>query len=372
MNPADEHAAKHARLIEALHAADLEGALLTRRCNVSWYTCGTVRNFVATAEDAGNSTVLVNADGAAILTNNIEAARLRAEEAPALDLEIVEYPWPDAEARAAALETAIGGRRVAADVPVAGVQAAPWPTELDRLRWTLTEGEIERYRDVATDTVDAVEAVARAVEPGETEHAMAGRLAGALRAKGLLPWVLLVAADERVERFRHPLPTDAAARRYVMLVTCAERGGLIAACTRLAAFEPVPPALAEKHRAVATVDAALISATRPGETFGKIFDVGRAAYEKVGHPDEWRQHHQGGSIGYLPREAKAGPGEATQVLASQAFAWNPSIAGTKSEDTVLVEAAATVPLAPVTDWPTVTGEWEDVRIERAAILERSS
>ena len=61
----------------------------------------------------------------------------------------------------------------------------------------------------------------------------------------------------------------------------------------------------------ATVDAALWSATRPGATFGEIFDEARQAYEQTGYADQWRFHHQGGSIGYQPRDAKAAPGDAT-------------------------------------------------------------
>ena len=55
-----------------------------------------------------------------------------------------------------------------------------------------------------------------------------------------------------------------------------------------------------------------------------------------GFPDEWRDHHQGGSIGYQPRERVALPGDTTVIEAGMALAWNPSIAGVKAEDTIVI------------------------------------
>ncbi|MFP4080186.1 MAG: double zinc ribbon domain-containing protein, partial [Ectothiorhodospira sp.] len=48
------------------------------------------------------------------------------------------------------------------------------------------------------------------------------------------------------------------------------------------------------------------------------FDTARAAYQQVGHGEQWRCHHQGGSCGYNPRDVKAAPGETTEALADQA------------------------------------------------------
>ena len=53
-------------------------------------------------------------------------------------------------------------------------------------------------------------------------------------------------------------------------------------------------------------------------------------------PDAWRDHHQGGPTGYLARERVATPGDDALLPAGAAVAWNPSLPGSKSEDTVLV------------------------------------
>ena len=90
-------------------------------------------------------------------------------------------------------------------------------------------------------------------------------------------------------------------------------------------------------RMAAEVDATVLAANRPGRTLGEIFTVLQDAYARVGAPDEWRNHHQGGIAGYLGREVFATPRASTELPAACAVAWNPSVAGGgKSEDTVLV------------------------------------
>jgi Xaa-Pro aminopeptidase len=234
----------------------------------------------------------------------------------------------------------------------------------------LGEQEIARYRGVCGDTVAAVESAARAAEPDWSEYDLAAAVAAELLRRRCLPWTILIAGADRAARFRHPLPTDGKLGRYFMIVACGERGGLIANCSRLASFGKLPADLAGRHQAVVNVDAALIAATTPGATLGAIFAQAQAAYAAEGYPDEWRHHHQGGSCGYLPREVKAAPGEGTIVLADQAFAWNPSIAGTKSEDTILCRAGGCEVLGSSADWPTVTGRWGKFALPRPAILER--
>jgi antitoxin VapB len=99
------------------------------------------------------------------------------------------------------------------------------------------------------------------------------------------------------------------------------------------------------------VDAALMGATRPGATLGEIFAVCQKVYADAGFPDEWKLHHQGGLTGYQGRENRATPGSSTRVLPNQAYAWNPSIAGTKSEDTILVLPDRTEIISATGQWP---------------------
>jgi len=348
---------KHQLVAVYLKQHHLDAVLLSRRCNFSWYTSG-AHNHVAEAADIGSSWLLVDRHGARVLANNIEAQRLAGEGLRGTGIEVVEFPWFDGAGQREVFAKLLGPARLAVDAKAPFADAPLLGADFDRLRWVLTAGEIERYRALCDDTVSAIESVARAARPGCSEVDLAAELSSGLRRRGCLPWVLLVGADDRLERFRHPLPTDLRVRHRFMLVTCAERGGLLAACSRLASFGTISAELARKHQAVANVDTALICSTRPGATLGELFSIAQEAYAANGFPDEWRMHHQGGSCGYLPRELKAAPGDPTVALADQAFAWNPSIRGTKSEDTILCRPGGAELLSRPTDWPTIIGQWK--------------
>ena len=338
MDLAQERHIKHQRVTQYLRGHQLDGVLLSQRANFSWYTCG-LRNYVSVGSETGNCHMLVTEHGAIVITSNIETPRLRLEDfagadAPA-NIEIVEFPYYDLAQRAKVFAELMGGRRIACDSILPLAPAPLLAGDFARLRWSLTESEIERYRSLCNDTVAAVEFVARDAEPGTSEHELGGMVAGALRACGCVPWIVLASADERAEKFRHPLPTGRQVRRFFMLSVVAERGGLMASTSRLVSFGPIDDLLARKHEAAAMIDAAMITSTHPGVPYAEIFKQAQAAYARSGFPHEWQLCDQGGSTGYLPRELLAAPAEQTQVLPEQAFAWNATISPARCEDTII-------------------------------------
>lgn len=360
-------AEKHARLLDELGRLGFDGALLGTRAWFAWATDGRVNRILNSSPD-GVAGLLVTADGVACLTNTIEAPRFRYEELLGLDIPVLEFPWHDPTVRRRVCDDALRGRRIAADTDLFGLGLPALPAEVLPLRWALTPREQDRYRVGGRLASEAMEAACRALRPGLSEHEVAGRLAYEMHARGLNPVVTLVAADDRLERYRHPIPTEHRLRQVVMLVSCTEFGGLISNLTRLVHFGPVPTELARRHRAVCEVDAAVISATKPGKRLGDIFGVLQKAYAEQGFGSEWTLHHQGGSTGYASREVIATPASPEKVLAGQAFAWNPSITGTKSEDSVLVGPGGVVEVltAKSAEWPGVVTR---AGLERPGILE---
>ncbi len=368
MNLTQERHIKHQRVAEYLQGAGLDGVLLTGRANFSWYTCGR-QNHVTTACEIGSSSLLVTKDSAVVIANNIEATRLAGEDLDETGIELVSYDWHDSSAGPSVMAKLAGGMKLACDARVVGVESAALGDDFNRLRWTLTESEIARYRSVCDDTVAAVEAAARAAQPGMTENQLVGRVSQELMDRNLTVWLLLAGSDERALQFRHPLPTARPMDKFFMVAACADRGGLIASVSRLVSFSGAPSELIDKQAAAADVAAALVGATRPGVKLGDIFAEAVSAYESTGWADQWKLHHQGGSCGYGARDVKAAPGDTTAALAGQGFAWNPSIAGAKIEQMILCSSAGPQQFALATDWPTVRGQWAGYSLASPAILD---
>jgi antitoxin VapB len=265
----------------------------------------------------------------------------------------------------------IGGRKIAADVDSWGLGLPALPAGFGKLRWSLTDMEVQRYRLCGQLTSSAIEAACRQIQIGDTEFEIAARLEFEVQRSGASNYVTLVATDRRVFEYRHPIPTAKKLEKYAMLVVCAEYRGLIASCTRFVHFGAISEEIRQKQQAVCNVDAAVNLATKPGRTLGEIFADLQAAYAQNGFADEWKLHHQGGSTGYAGRDVMGTPGCAEVVLNNQAFAWNPSITGTKSEDTILVsEHGIELITQASAAWPKVTGRCGAGELARADILVR--
>ncbi|HET7325042.1 MAG TPA: aminopeptidase P family protein, partial [Halococcus sp.] len=86
-------------------------------------------------------------------------------------------------------------------------------------------------------------------------------------------------------------------------------------------------------------------------TASDVFDAIRDAYAAAGHPGEWRKHHQGGATGFAGREWTATPTNTKKILMPMAYAWNPTVEGAKSEDTVLVSEDGFETLTTTGEWP---------------------
>lgn len=363
MTGAEEFAVKLERVRNILDAESLTAAIVQKTTNLAWLLGG-AECWVARTVERGNCTAVVTPSDCHVLMNAIEAPRLATEEIAGLGAVPHEFPWH--EDRSDALIATLGGRRPGSDAGSEG--SAPIEAALIRAQAPLTDREADRYRALGRDAGQALASALRAVEPGMTEHQVASLIARETLARGAQTAVLLVAVDERAMRYRHPVPTDAVLERYVMGVLVARRGGLHASVTRCVYFGALPEELECKHRQVCAVDGAIIGATREGATAGDVFAVAQQAYADAGHPDEWQRHHQGGATGYQPRTWRATPGSAERVRAGQAFAWNPSLQGTKSEDTIICHGQGVEVLTATPGWPTVAVPSAGEALGRAAIL----
>jgi antitoxin VapB len=360
-NRSAEVSEKLGRLRNRLAARGLDGVTLNHTYNTAWLTAGGA-TYVNEATDGGVATLIVTHDGAYAVTNSIEEPRMRTEEHLAdLGFEFRVSTWHRSEDPAAALTR---GKKIATE--------AEFEADLRDLRTHLTPGELERFRGVGKMAAHSMNQAIMQVRPGDTEYQIAGYLAGAVRSTGGSPIVVLIATDARIHQYRHPLPADKTLEKYAMLVLCLRYQGLVASITRLVHFGPIAPDLAAKIDAVAVIDAEMIAATQAGKTLGDVFAIAKHGYAQHGHPNAIDEHHQGGSAGYKPREILAVEGDKTAIDVGQAFAWNPSISGAKSEDTVLLTGSAQQPevITAIEGWPTKIVNAAGYQIARPLVMER--
>ena len=359
------------RLVASLDATNLDAVWFGRPNSFAWLTGGS--NVVDREEPVGVAAAGYDREtGFRVVTDTIEAPRLREEEVPdAFAVDAVDW-YADSLAAAVADRSSTPA---AADFDVPDFESV----DATALRQPLADADIDRYRTVGADVADCIESVARSITSGDTERAVATDLRAELESRGLVAPVVLVGGSERAQSYRHYTPTDAPVGDYVLLSVTAHRGGLYASATRTVAFD-APDWLVERHRAAAHVEVSALAATQhaaaAGDDAGDVFAAIQDAYAAVGWPEEWQQHHQGGAAGFAGREWIATPDHEAAVTAPMAYAWNPTVQGAKSEGTVLVAADAIEPLTTTDGWPTtdvaaVDTVGGDVRVSRPAILHRN-
>jgi antitoxin VapB len=287
-----------------------------------------------------------------VVSNTIEAPRLVDTEFPADPpiTQLLTVPWWAARSEHFPAGPGVGTDR-------------PWPdavdvgTDLAAARRLLTADQAARLAEVCADAAAATGRVARDLTPGLSEYEVAGRLAAALLAAELDPAVLLVAADGRDRRHRHPLPTSRRGEASFLLVCCARRHGLIASVTRQVLFRDGgqdPAERSARYRALLEVERVFLDGSVPGARLGDVVAAGTAAYAANGFaPEEWTRHHQGGLSGWLPREFPAHSGSEVALSSDMVVAWNPSGDGCKVEDTCLVAPDGVRPLVFDPNWPAV-------------------
>lgn len=363
-----ETAEKLTRIRKYLKAKKLDGVILTSRGNFAWLSGG-ADNHVVSQSERGVGALVVTPKQALVVANRIEIDRLAHEE-PLAGFAPKSYPW--IQPLCEALPKLLTGKKFLSDDPAVTGYPELAADFVPTVRVALSDFEIRRYKALGRDCSVAMETVARQVSKGDSEHQVEADIARHLLARGIQPHLILVGFDQRVEKYRHPTPTNNHVRTHAMLVLCGQRGGLIANLTRSVHFGPISPELVARHEAACKVEAALWDATVPGATWGDALKAGIAMYKTVGHAKEWELHHQGGPTGYAGRDLIVTPDAKLEIQDHQAVAWNPSITGTKSEDTFIIEGAAkSVITACSPGWPTLTvklpkgGTWQ-----RPAILVR--
>lgn len=362
---AEEIVEKKKRARSLLDSQELAAVYLKKSANFAWVTGGAY-NIVGLAMELGVAGILLTRDKAYVVCSNIEAPRMRDEERLAEQgYEIVDFPW--FEDREAALVRDLAGGAFGADHAFPG--AKDISPALNPLRYSLTSWEVERYRRQALDTARIAEETALTIRRGDEERAVVGRLSQRLWAEGMDFIVAFCAADDRIGRFRHPVSTDRRIGERAMISVNSRRRGLIVSITRFMQFGKVSASARKLYEDNVYVDSCMMAVTIPGRPASEVFAQALKAYAEKGYPEEYRLHHQGGSIGYMGRDYKVTAATKEIIQPNQAFTWNPSITGMKSEDTMLATASGPEVLSLPSVFPVLEMEKDGFAFKRPGIME---
>ncbi len=320
----------------------LNAFVLRRNPNLAWAIAG--RSHVPTTIEMACFDLLITQDDATAITNVVEAPRLIAEELPS-EVLVKTIEW--SEGRDPLLPT---GSKVGSDQ--SGADRIDLGVEVEIMRASLIESDLARFKEISVDAAIALGNAMKQVESTDREIDVAGLITHSLWQADLEIAFLGVAGEERVHKFRHPLPTFAVVENRVSASICAKRKGLIASVTRIVTFGSVTDQMVSDYTSIFKVEAALLDATVVGKPFSDPINAAIAAYPANGFDaDEWTKHHQGGPTGFLPRDWPANQASTRLIANNQPIAWNPTGKGWKAEDTIVATDSGVKLLSNDPDWP---------------------
>lgn len=172
-----EQREKHARLCILMDEKGYEAIILRKGANIAWLVGG--RAHVPTTLELACMDLIVRRDGMEVVTNKIEAERLKDEELSS-DEKVTVVNW--FESRDGQLPS---GERVAVDgLDPLRVNAS---AEIETLRRSLNPQEVLRLRDLARESALALGIAMRSVEKSDSEVIAAGKIAAKAKEGGTIP-----------------------------------------------------------------------------------------------------------------------------------------------------------------------------------------
>ena len=299
--------------------------------------------------------------GRALITNAIEAPRLEHDfRVRELGWDVVRTSWYESNEplEAACSYAGVGVEQFLSDVDTIGTNVR---SEVIAARLALSAPEREELRELGHIVGEALGAGIDSWRPGiSTDFDISGVISESLERHGAKAVCLIVGGDDRLRSFRHPLAIGDVVRDALMTVVVARRAGLHVAATRTAVTR-ADDEIVSLMRDVVLVNDAVLGASRCGGTWGETIEALEHAYSRIGQPGAWREHWQGGPIGFEQREFELAPTQDGSPFWSlprwrhSAVAWNPSIGGgAKIEDTYLLEDGLEL-VSATPGWPLVEG-----------------
>jgi Xaa-Pro aminopeptidase len=323
---------KEARVKDFLDREGLDALVIGRQDNFAWLTAGGDSRVVTTAE-MGFGYLVLTSDRKRLISYWMDGCRLIEEQVPDQGYELVTLYWHEGSPVDKILELT-SGLKVGSDFPLR--RARQLGAELTDLHYPLTDLDLKRIRWIGQKSNRILASAARSLEPGVSEQELAAEILRAYALEGMTIDVLIVGFDDRILRYRHPMPTSNILQRYALLHPAVRRWGLHANVTRLVHFGEPPTETYRAMEAVTVIGANVAALLVPGVTFAEILSEQKRLYTELGYPEEWHYHFQGGITGYTLADPARCLDLRARAVERQAFDYFITITGAKFEELMLL------------------------------------
>lgn len=324
---------------------NIDGVLLNRRSSFAWFSQGeSSMNFYT---DFGLAFIYVDKNDAFCYTSNNEQRRIESKifkgEFPVKSFSWVEGPQKN-------ISKLIEGKNINADFSLNGTKEDF--ANIKKLRYSLSDTHINIARELGKKSACILENTIKNIKQGLKEYEIEAEIRYSFGKEGIECPVLLIASDDNLNKYRPPLATNNIANERFMAVLCPRYKGVVVALSRIVYFRKRTNEEKKRDEAICKINNTLISLTNVGTSSKTLWDIMLKAYKENGVENEYLNHHQGGAIGFESREWVLRPTLEETIVANQMIAYNPTLIGTKAEETLFVGESSKEIFTIGSDFPT--------------------
>jgi len=358
---------KVSALRRVMQEQNLDGIYISKQEHFAWITAGG-DNIVTRFVEDGVAAIFITMEGRYFICNNIETQRMKDEEVlDQLGFEERSMWWYENRTMEFINDLIGTDGTFAADIPL--IRGSDANAILRQMEMVLTDNEIGRYLHLGKVFSKTIESFMATIQPGDTELEIAGRLGARMWENGIEPVLFLIAADDRIYKYRHPIATDKKLEKYLMISCNARYKGLVTKITRMLHFGKIPAALQEQYLQTVKIENMMAAETKPGVDDIVPFEIAKKMYADFGYPDMWQVHHQGGPQSYTNGFYLITEDTHNVIKLNQCYGYNPTITGTKTEDGFIVTEEGPLFITYPVSFPELKSEIDGVVYSRPGILE---
>ena len=324
-----------------------DGMVIGRRDNFAWITFGG-DNKVFRCSQEGASLLLITDDKVYLCGYTMDADRVMDEELEGLDIVKMEVKWFECSP-AQKIAAFMDGKRIISDIHYEG-----W-TENNKdiiyMQTPYTLYEKKRYKEVGAAIDRLFAAVADQIKPGMTEQEIAAIAAGLFEKEKMTVKVLLVGSDERIAKYRHPIPSDKKVEKVVLLHVASDKFGMHGNITRMICFGEVPKQLEQDYDLLNRCMASTFSMLKPGMRYRPILEKRIEILKQENKEFEMELHFPGAFTGYNIGDSEPVIENET-IREDMCFDWFMTVTGAKVEELAMTAEGGAEVLSVAGYWPT--------------------